>query len=321
MVKKKEVSSSLKKSINKKVSKKSKNVSSKTKKNVYVSEVNVPLDTSNNPNPSINITITPNNIGASVVNQQESNFVKDLNQKSQDNKNNSVNFSLSSNNSGKELNDNSNNQQFNDNNNSNNLMLKVNKKLLNYKYNPYRYTSIKNNYHKLNEKIHSINEVKNELDEIHNKYICTLKQEVDEIHSNFINPEVHHFSKSDIIHAFFGALIIGLTFIFKGLLIDVGMNLPWFNIFIIIIETLVLLSITIYFIGYRKVKDKKSRPFPQFLAKRIVTMYSISLLISILLLASFGFLNLAGSFENFVKLIFLIAMPCAIGAIVPSMFK
>jgi uncharacterized membrane protein len=152
-------------------------------------------------------------------------------------------------------------------------------------------------------------------------HIDSIKTEVDHLYNKLYVKEPKHFSSRDIVKSFFGALLIGFTFVFKGLLIDISMSLPWFNISLIILSTFILLGIEIYVIGYAKVQNKSERKLGQFIFKRLVTMYVISLFVSSFLLFIFGFVLLSGSPEQFVKLIFVVAMPCAVGSVIPSMLK
>jgi uncharacterized membrane protein len=153
------------------------------------------------------------------------------------------------------------------------------------------------------------------------KHIESIKMEVDELHSKVCLKEPKHFSSKNIAESFFGALLIGFTFVFKGLLIDVSINLPWSNIIMIIFSTILILAVEIYFIGYRKVQNKKERKLGQFMFKRMLTMYLISLFVSSFLLFIFGFLSLVGTMEQYLKLIFVVAMPCAVGSVIPNMLK
>jgi len=153
------------------------------------------------------------------------------------------------------------------------------------------------------------------------KEVEEIRLEINKLTDKLIEKRLDRFSKKDITNSLFGALIIGLTFVFKGLLIEVGMNLPWSNICMIITVTLFILTTEIYFVGYCRVKDIKTRPFGQFLFKRLFTMYLLALVVSFFLLYLFGFIYLSGSLENFLKLIFVVAMPCAIGAAIPNMLK
>jgi len=153
------------------------------------------------------------------------------------------------------------------------------------------------------------------------KDIKHIERKVSDIKKEISRKEPPHFSKKDIVHAFFGALIIGLTFVFKGKLIDVVSTLSGKHIVLIIASTLVILSTQIYFIRYTKVKDKKHRHFLQFLMKRIVTLYIIALIVSFYLVYIFHIEYVVGNFMNAFKLVIVISMPCAIGAAIPGLFK
>ncbi|MCB9361969.1 DUF2391 family protein [Candidatus Woesearchaeota archaeon] len=148
-----------------------------------------------------------------------------------------------------------------------------------------------------------------------------IKKDIEFLNERLIDKRLQRFSRKDITNALFGALTVGLTFVFKGLLIEVGMRLPWSNVIMIVTMTLFILTTEIYFVGYRHVKNVKERPFGEFLIKRLIAMYLIAVVVSFFLLYLFGFIYLAGTLENFVKLIFVVAMPCAIGAAIPNLLK
>ena len=128
------------------------------------------------------------------------------------------------------------------------------------------------------------------------KEIDYIEKQISEIKEEVVEKEPPHFSKKDIITAFFGALIIGLTFVFKGSLVHQVLNLTLIHIILVVISTLAILSIQIYFIGYKKVKDKKHRDFPQFLIKRLVTLYIIALVVSLYLVYIFNVNHVIGGF-------------------------
>lgn len=148
-----------------------------------------------------------------------------------------------------------------------------------------------------------------------------IKTNIDYLRHKLIEQDLDHFSSSDINHAFFGALIIGLTFVFKGLLIEIGMQLPWQNVLMIVIATLLILTSEIYYVGYARVKHKERRPFFQFWLKRLTAMYVIAIVVSFFLLYLFGFMMQSDTPEHFMKLVFVVAMPCAIGTAIPSMLN
>ncbi len=151
--------------------------------------------------------------------------------------------------------------------------------------------------------------------------IAEIKGELHQIKKRLVEKVPDHFSKQDVVNAFFGALFLGLTFLFKGALIQVGLNILWDNVVIIVTSTLFILSTQIYFIGYKRVKNPEERPFGQFLFKRLTAIYGIALVVSFYLLYIFGFLTLLGSFTNLIKLTLLLSMPCSIGAAVGDLLK
>jgi len=151
--------------------------------------------------------------------------------------------------------------------------------------------------------------------------ISEVKRELRSIKNRLVEKVPEHFSKQDAVNGFFGALFLGLTFLFKGSLIQVGLNIAWDNVVIIVTSTLFILSTQIYFIGYKRVKNPEERPFGQFLFKRLFTIYGIAVVVSFYLLYIFGFLHLVGSFANLIKLTLLLSMPCSIGAAVGDLLK
>jgi uncharacterized membrane protein len=161
------------------------------------------------------------------------------------------------------------------------------------------------------------------LRELHDeeKELCEIKDNINVLKKKLIEKHVNLFNKKDVINSFFAALLIGMTFAFKGLLIEVGMSLPWENVYMIIAVTLFVLTTEIYYIGYSKVKNKTERPFGEFLFKRLTTMYFIAVTVSFLILYLFGFMYFSDDLGSFLKLVFIVAMPAAVGAAIPGMLK
>ncbi|PIN76036.1 hypothetical protein COV18_01275 [Candidatus Woesearchaeota archaeon CG10_big_fil_rev_8_21_14_0_10_37_12] len=122
-----------------------------------------------------------------------------------------------------------------------------------------------------------------------------------------------HFDASHVIAAFFGALFFGFTFVMKGLLFRVGLGLQSWNIFMIVIATVLIVSAEIYFIGYRRVENKHERKFGQFWLKRIVVYYVIALIVASLLLYIYGLFSGLLPGDAF-RLIIAVSFPAAIGA-------
>jgi len=130
-----------------------------------------------------------------------------------------------------------------------------------------------------------------------------------------------HFSVKDIVRSFFGAAFIGSTFIFTRTLVEISPLLDTLRILIIIFSTVGILTAEIYFIGYQRVEDKNKRHFGQFWFKRLVTFYSVGILVSAYLAFIYNITFLVGPPENIAKLILAASMPCSIGASITDLLK
>lgn len=80
--------------------------------------------------------------------------------------------------------------------------------------------------------------------------------------------EPAHFSVKDFLHALFGSFIIGLTFIFKGSMIEYAIRMELHNVIFVLLATCVIVTIEIYALSYKFVVHRKERPFCEFWAKR-----------------------------------------------------
>jgi len=123
-----------------------------------------------------------------------------------------------------------------------------------------------------------------------------------------------HFGMSHIIAAFLGSLFFGFAFVLKGLLFQVGLLLTESDLILITLATWIILTLEIYFVGYRRVPDKFKRPFGQFWFKRMVSYYGIALFTSFMLLTLYGIPHIAVTQFNLLKLIVAVSFPAAIGA-------
>ncbi len=123
-----------------------------------------------------------------------------------------------------------------------------------------------------------------------------------------------HFGMRRVISAFFGALFFGFTFVLKGLLIDVGINLSNLHLALITLATWAILSAEIYFVGYSRVTNQHQRQLGQFWLKRITAYYLIALFTSFLLLSVYGIPELVGTPWLTFKLVIAISFPAAVGA-------
>jgi uncharacterized membrane protein len=138
-----------------------------------------------------------------------------------------------------------------------------------------------------------------------------------------MSKEPAHFSKEDIFYSFFGALFVGIAFMSKGIVIDISRVLTASHIVSIIIVTSLLITVQIYYVGYRRVPlyERKQRTPGEFWAKRFFTIYLVSLLAATLLLYMYNVNYLIGSQENIAKAIIALAMPCSLGATFSDLFR
>ena len=150
-----------------------------------------------------------------------------------------------------------------------------------------------------------------------------IEAHIEHIRNRLLDRVPDRFSKRDIINAFFGSLTIGITFILKGATVTTAVGLSVFHTEMIIFATIMVLFTEIYFIGYSRVKNKTQRRFGQFMTKRLFCLYGITVI------TSFGLVYLLNlnhsphvdSFYDVMKIVVVVAFPCAIGAAVPSLLR
>lgn len=153
--------------------------------------------------------------------------------------------------------------------------------------------------------------------------IKKIEEDMGLLREKLLEKRPSHFSKRDIVNTFFGSLIIGLTFILKGAVVSTAENMDMKHIFFIVVSTIFILTIEIYYIGYSRVskKERMYRKFDQFWAKRISTLYGIALLVSVYLVYIFGTNEILSTDMAVFNAIILLSMPCAIGAAIPHLLK
>jgi len=142
----------------------------------------------------------------------------------------------------------------------------------------------------------------------------TLEQDIKALRTYLIERVPTHFGARHVMRAFFGALIVGLTFTLKGQLFTVSLAFTSKEIISIILATILVLSAEIYFVGYRRVKQKSKRKFGQFWAKRFFTYYLIAIIVSIGLVDIYGLHHFTQSWTQTMKLVIAVSFPSAIGA-------
>ncbi|MBI4144910.1 DUF2391 family protein [Candidatus Woesearchaeota archaeon] len=151
-----------------------------------------------------------------------------------------------------------------------------------------------------------------------------LKQVAEDV--RFIREEMvervpHHFNMKRVVGAAFGALIFGLTFVPKGLFIDVTQKLTDTHIWFIIATTIVILSSEIYYIGYARVRNKSQRRFGQFWVKRLASYLVIGFVVSWFLIYLYGINFLLVGPEHLRNMVVALGLPCCIGASIEDLLQ
>ena len=153
------------------------------------------------------------------------------------------------------------------------------------------------------------------------KELIEIKKAISKMKENVLDKEPGHFSKNDILKIFFGSLTVGFAFIFSGALVKTAVNLDIKHLELIILTTLALLCIEIYFVWFHQVKNKKQRPLGEFLTKRLTTLYIVAIMCSFILIYIFNIDSQLTNFSDVMKLVVLMSMPCSLGAAIPSILK
>lgn len=150
-----------------------------------------------------------------------------------------------------------------------------------------------------------------------------IERQIAALYEKLLEKRPSHFRKRDIANAFFASLLLGLVFMFKGSLIEISLNLTGKNLLVIVIATLAILTLQIYYVGYTRVsqKERRKRRFGQFWAKRLSTLYIIAIIVSLLLVYIYGINKLVSSNYDILKIVIAVSMPCAVGAAIPSLLK
>ncbi|MCX6706599.1 MAG: hypothetical protein NT001_00465 [Candidatus Woesearchaeota archaeon] len=132
--------------------------------------------------------------------------------------------------------------------------------------------------------------------------------------------EPHHFTLTDFGKALFGSFIVGLTFIFKGGMTDYASNLNKNNIIAIILLTMFLVSVEIYFLSYKFVKNRVERPFYEFWGKRFFAIIISSFMAIYLSLYLYG-INTLIKQTDMLKVTCAVLLPAAIAGAAIEILK
>jgi uncharacterized membrane protein len=129
-----------------------------------------------------------------------------------------------------------------------------------------------------------------------------------------------YFSLKDVARSFFGALFLASTFIFSSALEKQAAAIGGAHLLAIVLTTLVVLTVEIYFIGYGRIKDRRHRPFYEFWGKRVTTFYVVALVVAFGLSYLYGF-NLTLGPAVLLKFCVILSFPASVGAALADLLK
>ena len=159
-------------------------------------------------------------------------------------------------------------------------------------------------------------------DMIEEKYkIDDIDYNIKLMKSKLLEKVPSQFSISNIIDAFFGALLIGMTFVLKGALVRTALNLTKWHLIAIVIFTISIIFVQVYFLTYRRLKDKGEHSFGRYVFKRMATILLVAIVVSVSLVYLLAVNLQAADFLETLKIITTLWMACAIGSAIPGLLK
>ena len=133
--------------------------------------------------------------------------------------------------------------------------------------------------------------------------------------------EPHHFLMRDFWHAVIGSFVVGITFLFKGSMINFALKMETVNIVLVMALTFIITTGEIYALSYKFVKHRESRPFYKFWAKRFFAIIISSFIVVYFAIYAYGLNNFLSQYET-LKLSVAILLPAAsVGAAVEMLKK
>lgn len=129
-----------------------------------------------------------------------------------------------------------------------------------------------------------------------------------------------YFSVKDVARSFFGALFLASTFIFSSALGKQAEIINGWHMIAIVVVTIAVLSVEIYFIGYARIKDRRRRPFYEFWGKRVTTFYAMALIVAFGLSYLYGF-DIALGPQVMLKFCVILSFPASVGAALADLLK
>jgi uncharacterized membrane protein len=123
--------------------------------------------------------------------------------------------------------------------------------------------------------------------------------------------EPRHYTIQDFLKALFGAFFVALTFLFNTAILEFSKKMTTKDAVLVITVTCVMVSLEIYALSYKFVKNRKERPFYEFWGKRFFTITTATLATIYSAIYLYGINNYITQIEAF-KLASAVFLPAAI---------
>jgi len=144
-----------------------------------------------------------------------------------------------------------------------------------------------------------------------------LKRELnstEKVLQQLLKPEFH---LRDVVQVVVGATILAMPVAFTEEVWDLGNELPWLNIFLVVLISLSFISVFVYYNYYKNTFRKN---WVNFL-KRVGFTYLLSMLIVALMLSLIQKVDWVNMLDISLKRVFLIAFPASMSAVVADIIK
>jgi uncharacterized membrane protein len=151
----------------------------------------------------------------------------------------------------------------------------------------------------------------------HLKEIVTIKDSVGNIVHQSLRATMVEVYPRDIMQLIVGATLLSIPVAFTEEVWGLGGALPWVNVLGMVVVSLTFISLFVYYNFYRHHFDGHKKEF----IKRIVLIYGISLLISMLVLILIDKAPFGEDFYITFKRMVILSFPASMSAAVADMLK
>ena len=123
--------------------------------------------------------------------------------------------------------------------------------------------------------------------------------------------QYERLNNKDIVQICIGSFVGALSFSVEGGILDIGDRIPYLNILLVVITSIIFSYAISYLFGVRRLGRHKIRLIAGFIPERTMIHYISALISSGIVLWLFG-ANMGVSFTGFFKRIIVLALPATV---------